>query len=139
MLSNVDSFCLDDDVLVKPSFAKSPFSSVDAFSSEEHARYAKRRNTTASDIQQQQPEQQPEQQATLVVMSYPIANEKPSIHDTVSSFEDLEFSKLPDLRLSFNIQQDQQHKQQEQQIPASTKSSKTHTSSKTRRFFSLLL
>lgn len=126
MLSNVDSFCLDDDVLVKPSFAKSPFSS------EEHARYAKRRNTSASDNQQQ-----PEQQATLVVMSYPIVNEKPSVRDTVSSFEDLEFSKLPDLKLSFNIQQDQNHKQQ--QIPASTKSSKTHTSSKTRRFFSLLL
>lgn len=136
MLSNVDSFCLDDDVLVKPSFAKSPFSSVDAFSSEEHARYAKRRNTSASDNQQPS-EQQPEQQATLVVMSYPIVQEKPSIRDTVSSFEDLEFSKLPDLKLSFNIQQDQQDKQQ--QIPASTKSSKTHTSSKTRRFFSLLL
>ena len=135
MLSNVDSFCLDDDVLVKPSFAKIPFSS------EEHARYAKRRNTSASDNNNIQ--QQPEQQATLVVMSYSIVNEKPSKRDTVSSFEDLEFSKLPDLRLSFNIQKDQQEQQQQQQqkqqIPASTKSSKTNTSSKTRRFFSLLL
>ncbi|CEP18852.1 hypothetical protein [Parasitella parasitica] len=138
MLSNVDTFCLDDNVLVKPSFAKTPFSS-----SEEHARYAKRRNTSGSDTKPH-PEQQLQlqQQATLVVMSYPIVNESPSTRDTVSSFEDLEFSKLPDLSLSFNIQQDQQkqrQQQQQQEHPASAKPSKPNTGSKTRRFFSLLL
>ncbi|KAI8640665.1 kinase-like domain-containing protein [Parasitella parasitica] len=137
MLSNVDTFCLNDDVLVKPSFAKTPFSP-----SEEHVRYAKRRNTSGSDTNQQseQQQQQQQQQATLAVMSYPIVNENPFIPDTVSSFEDLEFSKLPDLRLSFNIQQDQQKQQQQlQERSASTKPSKPNTGSKTRRFFSLLL
>ncbi|KAG2235807.1 hypothetical protein INT48_003919 [Thamnidium elegans] len=110
MLSNVDSFCLDTTVVNKAEAT---------VKDEEHARYAKRRNTSASE-DHQQPVQQQLSNNTLVV--------SPSIPDT---FNDLEFSTLPDLRLSFNMDRESVPK-----VPASNKSSHQ---SKTRRFFSLLL
>lgn len=122
MLSNVDSFCLDGDTN-KPTFGNPV---TNSFKDEELARYAKRRNTSASEDNHEQQPIKP----TLVVMNY---------NETLSSFDDLEFSQLPDLRLSFNIDRDD--KTSKQKLPASTKSSHktTASSSKTRRFLSLLL
>lgn len=110
MLSNVDSFRLDNNN--KNTLLKKADVTV---KDEELARYAKRRNTSASEDHQQQ-----QSNNTLVVSN--------SIPDT---FDDLEFSTLPDLRLSFNMDRDSAPK-----VPASNKSSHQ---SKTRRFFSLLL
>ncbi|GAA5812295.1 hypothetical protein MFLAVUS_005746 [Mucor flavus] len=111
MLSNVDSFCLDNNN--KNTLLKKADVTV---KDEELARYAKRRNTSASEDHHQQQQSN----NTLVVSN--------SIPDT---FDDLEFSTLPDLRLSFNMDRDSAPK-----VPASNKSSHQ---SKTRRFFSLLL
>ncbi|KAI9263937.1 kinase-like domain-containing protein [Helicostylum pulchrum] len=113
MLSNVDSFCLDNNN--HTLLNKEDVTAKD----EELARYAKRRNTSASEDHQQQPVQQ--QSNNTLVVSNPIPD----------TFDDLEFSTLPDLRLSFNMDRDSVPK-----IPASNKSSHQ---SKTRRFFSLLL
>lgn len=152
MLSNVDSFFLDDDV-VKPSFARDPIEvKGSSFKNEEIARYAKRRNTSGSEDHATLPV---EQHTTLPVERYPTlpveqyttlpaveatADDFKKMNNTLvvinnnpipDTFDDLEFSKLPDLRLSFNIDREPHNT-----TPPSNKSSHQ---SKTRRFFSLLL
>ncbi|KAI8331298.1 kinase-like domain-containing protein [Blakeslea trispora] len=139
MLSNADSFRIENP-------QDKPLSSV---SKDEYARYAKRRNTSTSE-EHATVNEESNIPSTLVVMKYDItatanAQEQSNpinIDDTTSSvteataaLDDLEFSKLPDLRLSFHMEQPQQNNL----APPSTKSSKTNASSKTRRFLSLLL
>lgn len=153
MLSNVDSFFLDDDVLVKPSFARDPIEATSSFKNEEIARYAKRRNTSASEDHTTLPVEQHttlpvEQYITLPVEQYttlPVKHYTKTMNNTLvvinnnpipDSFDDLEFSKLPDLRLSFNIDREPSHHNNTGSTPPSNKSSHQ---SKTRRFFSLLL
>ncbi|RCH81042.1 hypothetical protein CU098_005569, partial [Rhizopus stolonifer] len=128
MLSHADSFCLDDHT-TNPS----PPASIALFKDEEHARYAKRRYTSASE----EHVEEKDIPSTLVVMKYDIRAHEytnqaktdntsftPSATTaTLSSFDDLEFSKLPDLRLSFHMDQPKE------KVPSSTKSSKATSSS----------
>lgn len=145
MLSNVDSFCLDDDVLVKPSFARDcnnnhPAELTTSFKDEEHARYAKRRNTSASEDHHTLPVDQytttKPNTSTLVVINASNHHHIP-LNDT--NFDVLEFSKTPDLRLSFNMEQPNKKLSSKKSPPPSNKSTKSSHQSKTRRFFSLLL
>lgn len=136
MLSNVDSFFLDDEV-IKPNSARDPTVEV-TFKNEEIARYAKRRNTSASEDHTTLPVEQHTTVEEFTTSDYKkmnnntlvVINNNNAIPDT---FEDLEFSKLPDLRLSFNIDREP--------IPnkGTPPSNKSSHQSKTRRFFSLLL
>lgn len=146
MLSNVDSFCLDDDVLVKPSFAKDnhhPVEISSSFKDEEHARYAKRRNTSASEDHHTLPVDQYTTTKTPLTANKSINNNSTLVvinsHHIPSrdtSFDVLEFSKLPDLKLSFNMDQPNTKMSKS---PPSNNSTKSSHQSKTRRFFSLLL
>ena len=140
MLSNVDSFCLDDDVLVKPSFARNDnlqLAVLTSFKDEELARYAKRRNTSASEDHDTLPVEQHNTTTTnasfntLVVINH---HSIPTSDDT-TAFDSLEFSQTPDLRLSFSME-DEHVSTKKVYSPPSNKSSHQ---SKTRRFFSLLL
>lgn len=123
MLSNVDSFCLDDDTLVKPSFARA----------DSDTRYPKRRNTEDIPFN-----------STLVVINTTIPDTTTTTATTTTitnPLDDLaaldDFSKLPDLRLSFNIDRDSTTATT---VPKSNSSNKSSShQSKTRRFFSLLL
>ncbi|OBZ89435.1 Serine/threonine-protein kinase gad8 [Choanephora cucurbitarum] len=118
---------------------------------EEHARYAKRRNTSTSEEHANTSTTLVEDStipSTLVVMKYDITttthtqehtqpislDDTTSVTEATAALDNLEFSQLPDLRLAFHMEQPQHAV-----APPSTKSSKTNTSSKTRRFLSLLL
>ncbi|KAI8890990.1 kinase-like protein [Backusella circina FSU 941] len=135
MLSDVDSFCVgvptaEHTIHDIPSIQQT-------FKDEEHARYAKRRNTSASEdhhvTQEEYTLAVPNQHSNII----PDLSAEGSTVGDATSFDDLEFSKSPDLRLSFNI---------DRAVPStsqnpSNKSVKTNNSrqSKARRFFSLLL
>lgn len=164
MLSNVDSFCLDDDVLVKPSFARGDTAATEvssSFKDEELARYAKRRNTSASEDRTALATEQHtlnnttqttatkinnNNLSTLVVIDNTHHIPSSSSNNSSIQFDQVEFSKLPDLRLSFHMDRDEQGQQpggsskklSAKSTTPSNKSKSSHTS-KTRRFFSLLL
>lgn len=135
MLSDVDSFCLGDSAAEHTLHDIPPIQQT--FKDEEHARYAKRRNTSASEEHNVM-----QDEYTLAVPTHhsniiPDLSAEGSTVGDATSFDDLEFSKSPDLRLSFNI---------DRAVPStsqnpSNKSVKTNNSrqSKARRFFSLLL
>lgn len=120
MLSNVDSFHLDDTEKTVPC--------TKAYQDEELARYAKRRNTAASEEHTHTLVETPRSiKPTLVVMT-----------QQDIPFDEVEFSKLPDLRLSFQMDNKQQQQQHVKAAAVSTKTNHTH-GSKTRRFFTALL
>ncbi|KAI8995040.1 kinase-like domain-containing protein [Pilobolus umbonatus] len=158
MLSDVDSFCLDDGLTFRTkidhtvySAPSMVFSESKSYKDEEYARYAKRRNTNTSNEHETNDtistihtkfddEGDNYTQAVIYTSDNLFSHSIKNTGRKNEAYDDLEFSKLPDLRLSFNAPRELGDFDGKFKPPSNTSTtSNASQQSKTRRFLSLLL